>query len=132
MADEPVTAWREPWVRGARRWMRRHRTAVTSAAAAAIVALSALSVLAAVQTRNNRQLRLSRDQSDRRAEHLLGELRAVQRDQNAYRSFVPGRCLPVRRNHQKWDGHGFDHLVRDTPVQPAVDGRLAPDRKSVV
>jgi hypothetical protein len=30
MADEPVTAWREPLSRRARRWMRRRRTAVTS------------------------------------------------------------------------------------------------------
>jgi serine/threonine-protein kinase len=68
MADEPVTAWREPRVRAARRWMRRHRTAVTATAVAAVVALAALSVLAAVQTRNNRQLRVSRDQADHRAE----------------------------------------------------------------
>ncbi len=25
MADEPVTAWREPWMRRARRWARRNR-----------------------------------------------------------------------------------------------------------
>ena len=29
MADEPVTAWREPFSRRARRWARRNRTAVT-------------------------------------------------------------------------------------------------------
>jgi serine/threonine protein kinase/Flp pilus assembly protein TadD len=35
LADEPVSAWREPpWIR-ARRWMRRHRTAVSAGAAAA-------------------------------------------------------------------------------------------------
>ena len=34
MADEPVSAWREPWTRRARRWARRHRTGVTSAAVA--------------------------------------------------------------------------------------------------
>ena len=32
MADEPVTAWREPIARRARRWARRNRTAVTAAA----------------------------------------------------------------------------------------------------
>ena len=37
MADEPVSAWREPWGRRARRWARRNRTAV----AAAVVALVA-------------------------------------------------------------------------------------------
>ena len=34
MADEPVSAWREPCARRARRWARRNRTAVTGAAAA--------------------------------------------------------------------------------------------------
>ena len=31
MADEPVSAWREPFSRRARRWSRRNRTAVTAA-----------------------------------------------------------------------------------------------------
>ena len=44
MADEPVSAWREPLARRARRWGRRNRTAVAGAAAALIVALGALSV----------------------------------------------------------------------------------------
>ena len=43
MADEPVSAWREPLARRARRWGRRNRTAVTGAAAALVVALGALS-----------------------------------------------------------------------------------------
>ncbi len=44
MADEPVSAWREPLARRARRWGRRNRTAVTGAVAAMVVALGALSV----------------------------------------------------------------------------------------
>jgi serine/threonine protein kinase len=34
MAEEPVSAWREPWTRRARRWERRHRTAVMAATSA--------------------------------------------------------------------------------------------------
>ena len=34
MADEPVTAWVEPWTRTLLRWLTRHRTGVTGAAAA--------------------------------------------------------------------------------------------------
>jgi serine/threonine protein kinase/tetratricopeptide (TPR) repeat protein len=44
MADEPVTAWREPLSRRARRWARRNRTAVTAAAALLLTAVVALSV----------------------------------------------------------------------------------------
>jgi serine/threonine-protein kinase len=43
MADEPVSTWREPWIRRARRWAKRHRMLVTGAAAALVVALGAVS-----------------------------------------------------------------------------------------
>jgi serine/threonine-protein kinase len=39
LADEPVSAWREPLRVRAGRWVRRHQMAVTATAAAAIVAL---------------------------------------------------------------------------------------------
>jgi serine/threonine-protein kinase len=39
LADEPVSAWREPWRVRAGRWVRRHQTAVTATAAAVLVAL---------------------------------------------------------------------------------------------
>src|SRR5262249_46181889 len=51
MADEPVTAWREPLSRRARRWGRRNRTAVASAAVALIAGVVGLSAVLAVQTR---------------------------------------------------------------------------------
>jgi tetratricopeptide (TPR) repeat protein/tRNA A-37 threonylcarbamoyl transferase component Bud32 len=48
MADEPVTAWREPLSRRARRWMRRHRTAVAAVVVALVLGLGvAASVLVA-------------------------------------------------------------------------------------
>ena len=56
MADEPVTAWREPLSRRARRWARRNRTAVTAAAAAVLVALVGTAAVLAVQTRANANL----------------------------------------------------------------------------
>ena len=51
MADEPVTAWREPFARRARRWATRYRTAVTGAAVALVAGVVGLSALLAVQTR---------------------------------------------------------------------------------
>jgi serine/threonine-protein kinase len=39
LADEPVSAWREPWPARAGRWVRRHRTPVATAGAAAVVAI---------------------------------------------------------------------------------------------
>jgi tetratricopeptide (TPR) repeat protein/tRNA A-37 threonylcarbamoyl transferase component Bud32 len=48
LADEPVTAWREPWGVRAWRWVRRHRTPVTSAAAAVLVGAAGLAAVAAL------------------------------------------------------------------------------------
>ena len=56
MADEPVTASREPFWRRARRWARRNRTAVTALAASVLVALVGTAAVLAVQTRANGQL----------------------------------------------------------------------------
>ncbi len=50
MADEPVSAWREPFSRRARRWARRNRTAVAAAAVALVAGVVGLSAIVAVQT----------------------------------------------------------------------------------
>ena len=50
-ADEPVTAWREPLSRRARRWAKRNRTAVTAAAATLVAGVVGLSAVLAVQSR---------------------------------------------------------------------------------
>jgi serine/threonine-protein kinase len=55
-ADEPVSAWREPVGRRARRWARRHRPAVTGATAALLAGLVGLAAVATVQTRARARL----------------------------------------------------------------------------
>ncbi len=50
-ADEPVTAWREPFTRRARRWARRKRTAVTAVSVAPMAGVVGLSAVLVVQTR---------------------------------------------------------------------------------
>jgi tetratricopeptide (TPR) repeat protein len=56
MADEPVSAWREPWTRTLVRWLTRHRVSVTAAGAAVLVALVGTAAVLAVQTRANTEL----------------------------------------------------------------------------
>ncbi len=53
MADEPVSAWAEPWTRKLSRWLTRHRTEVTGAAAALLAGVVGLSAVLAVQARSN-------------------------------------------------------------------------------
>jgi eukaryotic-like serine/threonine-protein kinase len=57
LADEPVTAWREPFGRRARRWARRHRTQVAAAAILVLAALVGTAAVLAVQTRANQALK---------------------------------------------------------------------------
>jgi eukaryotic-like serine/threonine-protein kinase len=56
LADEPVTAHRDPWTRRARRWAKRNRTAVTAAVASLLVGLVGLGAVAAVQTKARNDL----------------------------------------------------------------------------
>ena len=64
LADEPVSARRDPFADRARRWAKRHRTAVTSTAAALLVGLVGLGTVASVLAMSNRAL----DTQRRRAE----------------------------------------------------------------
>jgi serine/threonine-protein kinase len=59
MADEPVSAWAEPWTRKLSRWVARHRTGVTGASAAILAGVLGLSAVLAVQARANAQLSAS-------------------------------------------------------------------------
>jgi len=59
MADEPVTAYPEPWARTLARWLTRHRTGVTGVAAAVLAGVVGLLAVLAVQTRANAQLSAS-------------------------------------------------------------------------
>jgi hypothetical protein len=42
MADDPVSAWAEPWTRKLFRWLTRHRTGVTRAAVAVLASVVGL------------------------------------------------------------------------------------------
>ncbi len=56
MANEPVTGWREPLARRARRWMLRHRTLVTSTAAVLAFGVVSLVGFATILAGKNRDL----------------------------------------------------------------------------
>jgi len=81
MADEPVTAWREPFSRWARRWARRNRTAATAAAVALVAGVVGLSAVLAVQTRANSVLTAKNAELDK-ANRLKDEANAGLRDAN--------------------------------------------------
>src|SRR5262249_36100549 len=56
LADEPVSAFAEPWSVRAGRWARKHRTLVASAAAVLVVATISLMVASVLLGAKNTQL----------------------------------------------------------------------------
>jgi tetratricopeptide (TPR) repeat protein len=84
LADEPVSAWREPLSQRARRFAARHRTALASVMAAVLAALVGLTVVVRIQSKANRSLQEANtktekalaqsEESRRRAEAVLGFL----------------------------------------------------------
>jgi serine/threonine-protein kinase len=56
MADEPVSAWAEPWTRRLSRWLTWHRTGVSGAAATVLAGVVGLSAVLAVQASANARL----------------------------------------------------------------------------
>jgi serine/threonine-protein kinase len=88
MADEPVSAWREPVLVRTGRWVRRHRTSVATALAALIVAVLGLVAVAAVQNESRQQLAATnrdllsanvqldqaRDRAEKRVDLALGAI----------------------------------------------------------
>ena len=75
MADEPVTARREPTIEQARRWVRRNRTAVIAVGAALVVAVAGLGAVAAVQRVANAETSQQRELAE---ENFALALRAVE------------------------------------------------------
>ena len=59
LADEPVSAWREPPSIRGRRWMKRHKTAVAAVAASAMIAIVALGSIGLVLAGKNQELLLA-------------------------------------------------------------------------
>jgi len=72
LADEPVSAYREPWPDRARRWSRTHRTLVTSAAAVLVLGLLGSVGFAAVVTGKNRELARQTQRAEAREQTAIG------------------------------------------------------------
>jgi tetratricopeptide (TPR) repeat protein len=69
LADEPVSAWREPWTLRMRRWLGRHRTFVTAAAATTLVATVSLAIATGRLAEANRRAEVAR-RAEREAKGL--------------------------------------------------------------
>ena len=95
LADEPVSAWREPWIRRARRWFSRNRTLMGGLGIAVPVAIVSLSMIVAHERLTNVQLSANnRELAVATQDAMLSRTRAEERENLAlnaidnYRSVV--------------------------------------------
>jgi serine/threonine protein kinase len=78
LADEPVTACREPWTDRTRRWARRHRVTVTAAAVAFVLLLIGAAIGATLQAKANERLAIANlGEQTARAERSRAEARSA-------------------------------------------------------
>jgi serine/threonine-protein kinase len=96
MADEPVSAWREPLSRRARRCARRNRPMVTAAVAAVLVALGGTAAVLAVQTRANAELTRSKAAVQARFELAREAIRSFKEGVEQEEALKEDRLRPLR------------------------------------
>jgi serine/threonine protein kinase len=87
LADEPVSAWPEPWTVKARRWMAKRRTLVTGVAAAVLVGTISLAVSTVMLANANELIRAESNEKERqRALAVASEEKAVANEARAVAS----------------------------------------------
>jgi eukaryotic-like serine/threonine-protein kinase len=96
LADEPVSALREPWPERARRWARRHRSLMAGVATALIVAVLALGGILAREAQSNRQLRLANLRETRAREQSQARFRLARDAVAGYYSGISEEVLLKR------------------------------------
>ncbi len=89
LADEPVSAYQEPFVDRMMRAVRRHRTLVTSTTAVLLTALVALLALNVQTNRKNRELAVARDEAQ------ASEQRAVDQRDRAEKNLKLAQSLSI-------------------------------------
>ncbi|MBX7103327.1 MAG: tetratricopeptide repeat protein [Gemmataceae bacterium] len=135
LADEPVTAERESWIRRAARWCRRHRTLMTTGTSLLVVAVAGLSLglVAVNQAREyteqarkeaadqrdeaRRQRQRTRDALDSMTTGIASQsLNEQNRITSVQKEFL-GRMLEYYREFAQESADSVDDLVRVAKAQ---------------
>ena len=110
LADQPVTAMPTPWVDRLRRWLQKHRTAVTTTLATALIGLVLLAIGNSLLLQSNRKLSIS-EASARQS--LYAQRIAVANSEIENNNIVRARellqqCPPESR---RWEWHLLNNLI---------------------
>ncbi|MBA4192103.1 MAG: hypothetical protein C0467_29340 [Planctomycetaceae bacterium] len=83
LADEPVSAWREPLAWRARRWATRHRTLITTTCVTLIAGAAVLGVMGILLAERNRDLKDANYELEQRNSELAATQTATRADFDA-------------------------------------------------
>lgn len=126
LADEPVTAYPEPWPTRAARWARRHRTGVTAAAVALVLTAAGSAVAAGLIWKQQQETRRERDRAEvmlavllEYSNNLAGVVTAVETGQASTPQSVAARIAWVRHAADA-TGHLLDALPDDPAQQTQI------------
>jgi serine/threonine protein kinase len=119
LADEPVSAYSEPWLQRAARWARRHRTPVIAAAVLLVTAAVASSIAAVLVWREQQQTRLEQRNAEQNADAAIEVVRNLSNYVEAYE--VGANRAPGKR----WETLGpalasYERLLELHPEDPSV------------
>ena len=115
LADESVGAYRDPFADRARRWMKRHRTAVTGGAIALLAVVIGLGAVTGIQAGHNRDLEQANAAINREkntADRALEGSEAARRRAEAVLDFLTDDVLAAARPEGQAGGLGKDVTVR--------------------
>jgi tetratricopeptide (TPR) repeat protein/tRNA A-37 threonylcarbamoyl transferase component Bud32 len=137
LADEPVSAWREPWPARARRWTRRHRTTVAAMFVALGCGVIGLGAVAGVQAQANLRLGSAWDataqalhetqRAKQSADEALAETRRAQAEAQATLEFFEDKVLAAARPKDQEGGLGIEatiHAAVDA-AEPEIERAFA-------
>jgi serine/threonine-protein kinase len=138
LADEPVSAYPEPWTARAMRWVKRRRTAVAAALAAVLAAVPVLAVSVALLTAANASERRAKEVAEQRGREVAQQRDRAEKNLQTARELVgyfgkvarsfqmeqPG-MEPVRRLLRERQRQFYDQLAagpgdRDSSQRAAV------------
>jgi eukaryotic-like serine/threonine-protein kinase len=112
LAGEPVTAWKEPFSVRAARWIRRHRTLVTTAATTAAMLIVALIVIVGLQTSANIRLTEANNRETAARKEAESERDKAQKNFQMAQDAVDRYFTQVSED-RRLAAHGLEPLRRD-------------------
>jgi serine/threonine protein kinase len=120
LADEPVSAWREPWYLRARRRLWRHRALVFAGSAALAVGIVALVAILVLQARANERLKDANHQLEQSNEQLV----AANRREQAAKDLALARFALAREAVEAFHTGASEDVLLKQPELKALRAKL--------